>query len=554
MKKIYNLSMLMLFVMMAMLSQRMDAQSIVLSENFSAITDSTSSTITNSLDQYTQLPGWSGNWVYPSNGKVKLGKSAEGGYIQTPVLNLSAENGQFMVTFDAKAWPNDATSIIVEVNNVPYTVEGLSTTSFNTFSLPFSCGTATTVIKFQSFQSSHSRFFIDNIVVTSQEIIDTIAPSLIEVTASENSLQVTFSEILNPSTAENINNYTLDHNTMVTSATMAGSNTVTISVSPSLVDGITYTLQVNNITDTAGNIMQPSTISFTYSNTIWDGTYAPWTNGTGTESDPFLIENAQQLAYLAYRVNNGLDAGGGHVSNQNFHYKLMTDVNLNGSESFQWTPIGYWISETNYYSFGGQFDGNNHTISGMHVNSSANRVGFFGYTDGATIKNLSIAGDTMATTGTYAGGVVGNAVNTTIISCENNCNISSSYNNYSYAGGIAGYLYGNTNITNCFNTSNVKTINSNSYSGGIAGQHNNGNVIILNCYNTGVVSASAPTSSYESYSGGIIGNTLDSSFITNCYNVGNISSSYSLYATFSGGIVGRDMGYFEISNRRKRSV
>ena len=28
---------------------------------------------------------------------------------------------------------------------------------------------------------------------------------------------------------------------------------------------------------------------------VWDGTYAPWTNGTGTETDPFLIENAQQL-------------------------------------------------------------------------------------------------------------------------------------------------------------------------------------------------------------------------------------------------------------------
>ncbi|MBR6919445.1 MAG: hypothetical protein IKN37_03895 [Bacteroidales bacterium] len=73
---------------------------------------------------------------------------------------------------------------------------------------------------------------------------------------------------------------------------------------------------------------------------VWDGTYTPWTKGTGTASDPFLIENARQLAYLANRVNNGLDAGGGHVSNPNYHYKLMVDVNLNGSDTFQWTPIG----------------------------------------------------------------------------------------------------------------------------------------------------------------------------------------------------------------------
>ena len=73
----------------------------------------------------------------------------------------------------------------------------------------------------------------------------------------------------------------------------------------------------------------------------WDGTWEPWTHGTGTEADPFLIENAQQLAYLAYRVNNGLDAGGGHVSNHDYHYKMMVDIDLNGSETFQWTPIGY---------------------------------------------------------------------------------------------------------------------------------------------------------------------------------------------------------------------
>ena len=79
---------------------------------------------------------------------------------------------------------------------------------------------------------------------------------------------------------------------------------------------------------------------------VWDGTYAPWTKGSGTATDPFLIENARQLAYLAYRVNNGLDTNGGYVSNHNLHYKLMVDVDLNGSDTFQWSPIGYWVSNT----------------------------------------------------------------------------------------------------------------------------------------------------------------------------------------------------------------
>lgn len=100
---------------------------------------------------------------------------------------------------------------------------------------------------------------------------------------------------------------------------------------------------------------------------VRDGSYVPWTNGSGNEADPFLIDNAQQLAYLAYRGNNGLDASGDHVFNHNLYYKLMTDVNLNGSENFQRTPIRYWISNTNYYSFDGHFDGNNDTVSGLYI-------------------------------------------------------------------------------------------------------------------------------------------------------------------------------------------
>ena len=288
---------------------------------------------------------------------------------------------------------------------------------------------------------------------------------------------------------------------------------------------------------------------------VWDGTYSPWTNGTGTEADPFLIENAQQLAYLAYRVNNGLDAAGGHVSNHDLYYKLMTDVDLNGREDFQWTPIGYWISNTNYYSFGGHFDGNNHTISGLYINSSANRVGFFGYTDGATILNLSVSGDTVATTGQYAGGIVGYSSSLTITNCNNVGNISSALS----CGGIVGYnYYGALTITNCYNVGNISS--STSSCGGIVGYNYYGALTITNCNNVGNISSAASSCggivgyNYYMYSssltitncynvgnissaascGGIMGNSYHNGAltITNCYNVGNISSSYS------GGIVG----------------
>ena len=307
-----KLSLLLFTVLFALCG--LNAQTVVLSEDFSAITDSSSYTITNSLDQYTQVPGWTGDWVYPSTGKVKIGKSAEAGFLQTPALNLSANNGQFVVTFDAKAWPNDATSVIVAVDGVPYTVEGLSSSAFNTFSVPLSGGTATTVIKFQGFQASHGRFFLDNVVITSQELgPDTDAPFVANVTPSENSLAVSFNEILDPSTAQNVSNYSLDNGISVTSATLNGS-VVTLGVSPALVEGSTYTLIVNNVADVAGNVMTADTITFNY----------------GVSQD-FQVAN---IAALRAKWTDALDINGSHFGND--VYKLTGHVIVTGiNESYR---------------------------------------------------------------------------------------------------------------------------------------------------------------------------------------------------------------------------
>ena len=299
-------SLLLLSVMFAVAG--LNAQTVVLSEDFSAITDSSSSTITNHLDQYTQVPGWAGDWVYPSNGKVKIGKSAEAGYLQTPALDLSANNGQFIVTFDAKAWTNDATSVIVDVNGVPYTVEGLSTSVFNTFSVPLSGGTTSTIIKFQGFQASHGRFFLDNVIVTSQELgPDTEAPFVASVNPSDNSLAVTFNEALDPASAQTVSNYHLDNNINVTSATLNGS-VVTLAVSPALSEGGTYTLIVNNIADVAGNVMTADTVTFTY----------------GVDAE-FQVAN---IAALRAKWTSPLDVDGTHFGSE--VYKLTGNVIVTG--------------------------------------------------------------------------------------------------------------------------------------------------------------------------------------------------------------------------------
>ena len=305
-----KLSLLLLTVLFGFFG--LNAQTVVLSEDFSAITDSSSSTITNHLDDYTQVPGWVGDWVYPSTGKVKVGKSSAAGYIQTPALDLSGNNGQFVVTFDAKAWNGDATSLFVEVNGVPYTVDGLSTSAFQTFTVPLSGGTAATTIKFQGFQDNRGRFFLDNVLITSQAMgPDTIPPFVANVTATDNSLGVVFNEVLDQATAETVSNYSLDNNISVTAASLNGS-VVTLTVSPALTEGGTYTLTANNIADVAGNVMTiPSTFTFTY--------------GVSSEFQVANIaELRSKLDYTDVTVNNS----------SNVEYKLTGEVIVTAVASY----------------------------------------------------------------------------------------------------------------------------------------------------------------------------------------------------------------------------
>ncbi len=261
MKKIFTLCM----VLCAAFT--LSAQTVVLSEDFSLITDSTSYVISN-LDNFTNMPGWTDTLAYPSSGKLKLGKSSVGGYLQTPVLDLSANGGNFTLSFDAEAWYNDETTLNVYVDGTLYEVSGLqndgSYGSYTHFELPLTGGTASSTIRFQSRQASHARFFIDNILVVSQQAgPDTVGPVVTSVLANNNAVTVRFNEALDATTAQNTSNYTLDNNTVVTGATLSG-NVVSLAVNPAIVEGSTYTLTVQGVADTLGNVMAPDTIVFSF--------------------------------------------------------------------------------------------------------------------------------------------------------------------------------------------------------------------------------------------------------------------------------------------------
>jgi len=214
--------------------------------------------------------------------------------------------------------------------------------------------------------------------------------------------------------------------------------------------------------------------------------------GSGTSADPYQIATAADLATLATIVNNGNQYIG-------TYFRLMNDISLAG---YAWAPIG-WVSP-----FGGKFNGNNKTISGLSC-SGYTSAGLFGVvTTHATITHLNIL----------------------------DCNITGDY----YAGGLAAFLDGGSIIIhNCHVSGTISA----PYAGGLIGEVNNtsnpnsGSIVYLR------YCSSSATINGDGRVGGLIGNVEGScSFngqikpmIMNCYSTGPVNG---VQASFIGGLIG----------------
>ncbi len=185
-----------------------------------------------------------------------------------------------------------------------------------------------------------------------------------------------------------------------------------------------------------------------------------------------------------------------------------------------------------YYSrYQGTFDGNNHSISGF-IMSSGDYVGLFGYTEGATIKNLGVVDSYFSGTENVAS-ICGYSKNSVIT----NCYCASTVKGNRYVGGICGYCENDT-IAGCYNQGSIEGVD---YSSGICG--NCSSSVITNCYNEGTV-RSFSSEGYSSYVSGICSKIVNGT-ISNCYNAGEISASGEF--STAGGVCGNSENG-EISN------
>lgn len=214
------------------ISSTLNAQVIL--ENFNLMTDSTTTDISASLNTYTTVPGWTGSKVYPAFGKAKLGTSSAKGFIMTPSLDLSGNGGNFTIKFKARKWTVDQAQIKVFVNATEYLVTGLDNTNMTEFTVMATGGTATTTVKFESFQAAASRFFIDDI-----EIFQSTAPTLIISPAS-----LSFGGVeLNANTPASI---------VVRGANLTAGQNVTVAIAGAGFTTTTTTLSTNNLMTAAG--------------------------------------------------------------------------------------------------------------------------------------------------------------------------------------------------------------------------------------------------------------------------------------------------------------
>ena len=311
--------------------------------------------------------------------------------------------------------------------------------------------------------------------------------------------------------------------------------------------------------------------------------------GSGTESDPYQIDDGAQLAYLASEVNKG-------QTYENSYFVLTADIDL---VNHDWTPIGNSFSDAllggkDYSLFAGNLDGKGHTISNISIGTESTPLesdvfGLFGATggkisnlnlDGVTICGIAknVSGYIIGLAGALAGSASGPIENCHVTNLNMTMNTPDSGMAVAYwIGGLVGALDGSQHIEECSASGTIKELSGKGSIGGLIGElgkaakityshadvaldvksdyygganvggligkgngKNDPETVISNCYATGNVTGGA-------YSGGFAG-SLYGLNIKNCYATGEVTGAAASMATFAGTDASDEDAYGSVTN------
>lgn len=235
----------------------------------------------------------------------------------------------------------------------------------------------------------------------------------------------------------------------------------------------------------------------------------------GNQADP--------LVYTGYTWVSTLDELQNMEDNPEGYYALANSIDANYTfepgKSFD--PIGTSKDQ----AFRGRFDGLGFSIFALNVKKNDGYAGLFGYTDGATIRNVTLNSGSV-TGDQFTGALVGYASNSTIENIINTQDVTGSGS----VGGIIGYATGGSTLSNLVNVGTVQA--SGNDVGGIVGTLVNSR-LQGTTYNLGAVIASD-----SSAVGGLVGRATNSTIGNEngevIYNQLNVTGGHEV-----GGIVGQ---------------
>lgn len=252
--------------------------------------------------------------------------------------------------------------------------------------------------------------------------------------------------------------------------------------------------------------------------------------GSGTETDPWVIQNLDQLKAFAASFAK-TDYSGKYIV-------LGADIDLAGEA---WTPIGHLANGTQ--AFRGSFDGQGHKISNMAIGSktapvSAEQRVYFGLfaalMNGSVVENLGMENVSIHLTADKESAIGGALAGCCDLAVINNCwatgditvrTEDGDYANNSFAGGLIGYSQ-RSYILNSWTDVTLDAFckTANAEAGGISAMNAFG--MIVNCYALGDISGETDRENVDdggvTYLGGIAG--CQAGTIANCYTTSNCTS------------------------------
>ena len=247
-------------------------------------------------------------------------------------------------------------------------------------------------------------------------------------------------------------------------------------------------------------------------------------SGTGTATDPYLINNVEELLWFQAKVDE--QAADGSTQFAGKYFKLTSDIDLSG---INWNPIGSMTGD--HGSFKGVFDGDGHTISNLYVEQAGNGLGLFAYTTGnAVIKNLKLENVTVKSNNNsnYVGGLIGDAFASTKIE---NVHISGDVyiSGCGYIGGIVGHGYVVMDNVSVKANAGGRITSTFWCAGGILGYAGEGSTNITNAHVEGLTITSAAGGL-----GAIVGMAEDNNG-TQPISGSNLSAKNVVIETYVGG-------------------